>query len=417
MPSNISDHPDVVIVGAGAAGISAAHALNGQGYDIAVVEASGRIGGRVWTDPGTFCIPCDMGAHWLHYGSDNFYKSYGEHNGFDIYPDNLNVALYNRSQIVENGSEVIPEILGLMEQAIEESANTGIDASIAEATENVDHPMSSIARHILGPWTMGKELEDLSVLDYASMEDSEDWFCKETFGTLVAHYGSKLPVSLNTIVKAVDWSGKELRICTNRGEIRSKAVIITVSTGVLASGAITFNPVLSAEKLESFDSISMGHYEHIWLDFSTPVAGLGPDTYILSLTGEPESTFGALANASGSTLTYLDVGGQIAEDLSRCSIADRINFALDRLRLIFGGEIDQSFVKGSASSWITDPFSVGSYASAQPGAFHRRDVLREPIAGRIFFAGEACHQTMFASVAGAHLSGKETAEHLLGILR
>ena len=415
IPSSISDHPDIVIVGAGAAGISAGHTLAGKGYDIAILEASNRIGGRVWTDQETFSTPCDMGAHWLHYDSDNFYKNYGERNGFDIYPDNLKVALYNHGQIVENGAELIPELLGLMDQAIQESADTGIDVSMADATENFDHPMSSIARFILGPWTMGKELEKLSVLDYASMKDSIDWYCKEGFGTLVAHYGSKLPVSLDTIVEAIDWRGNDLRISTNRGNIRSKAVIVTVSTGVLASDAIKFNPALPAEKLESFDSISMGCYEHIWLEFSTPIAGLKPDTYILNFTDEPDSTFGASANASGSTLTYFDVGGQIADELSRHSKADRVNFALDRLRSIFGSEIDQTFVKGSASSWATDPLTVGSYASAQPGAFNRRDVLREPIADRIFFAGEACHQTMFASVAGAHLSGGDTAEQLMGI--
>ncbi len=413
----MSNHFDVVIVGAGAAGISATHTLIGQGYDIAVVEASSRIGGRVWTDQETYAIPCDMGAHWLHYGTDNFYKNYGERNGFDIYPDNLNVALYNRGETIENGAELIPELLGLMEQAIEESADTGIDVSLADATENINHPLTSIARYILGPWTMGKELQNLSVLDYASMQDSVDWFCREGFGTLVAHYGSKLPVSLDTTVKTIDWSGKDLRISTNRGDICSKAVIVTVSTGVLASGAIQFNPALSAAKLESFDSISMGNYEHIWLEFSTPIAGLNPDTYVLNLTDEQDSTFGASANASGSTLTYFDVGGRIAKDLSHQSETDRINFALDRLRSVFGSEIDHSFVRGSASSWATDPLTVGSYASAQPGASDRRDVLREPIADRIFFAGEACHQSMFASVAGAHLSGKETADQLSAILR
>ncbi len=410
----MSDHPDVVIVGAGAAGISAAHALIAHGYDFAVVEASGRIGGRVWTDQATYSIPCDMGAHWLHYGSDNFYKGYGERNGFDIYPDNLNVALYNCGQTIEKGTDLIPEVLGLMEQAIEETADTGMDVSLADATKNVNHPLTPIARYILGPWTMGKELDRLSVLDYASMKDSVDWFCREGFGTLVAKYGANLPVSFDTIVKTIDWSGKDLRISTNKGNIRSKAVIVTVSTGVLASDAITFNPSLSAEKLDSFDSISMGNYEHIWLEFSKPIAGLKPDTYVLNLTDEQDFTFGASANASGSTLTYFDVGGQVASELSRRSEADRINFALDRLRSVFGSEIDHSFVKGSASSWATDPLTVGSYASAKPGAFHMRDVLREPIAERIFFAGEACHQTMFASVAGAHLSGKETAEQLLG---
>ncbi|MDE0309743.1 MAG: NAD(P)/FAD-dependent oxidoreductase [Acidiferrobacterales bacterium] len=410
------DCPDVVIVGAGAAGISAAHALIAQGYEITVLEASSRIGGRVWTDQDTFCIPCDMGAHWLHYGSDNFYKHYGERNGFDIYRDNLNVALYDRGHAVDNGTERIPEILRLMERAIEKSAAAGMDVSLSDATKDVDHPLTSMAGYILGPWTMGKELDRLSVLDYVSMKDSVDWFCREGFGTLVEHYGTGLPVALDTTVSTIDWSGKRLRVSTNKGELRSKAIIVTVSTGVLASGAIAFRPALAAEKQDSFDSISMGNYEHIWLEFSTPIAGLSPDTYVLNLADRQDGTFGASANVSGSALTYFDVGGRLARDLSGLAEADRIDFALDRLRSVFGGEIDQLFVKGSASSWSTDPLTEGSYASARPGAFHLRDVLREPVADRIFFAGEACHQTMFASVAGAHLSGRETAQRVSGIL-
>ena len=405
-----SSHFDIVIVGAGAAGISAAHTLLAKGYKIAVVEASGRIGGRVWTDPSSYSIPCDVGAHWLHYGSENFYKDYGESNGFDIYPDARNLAVYDKEVTVEEGPDLIIKGLELMERAIEESVCAGIDMSLADATANVDHPMHSVAGYILGPWTMGKELEHLSLLDYAELEESTDWFCRQGFGTLVAHYGSTLPVSLNTTVTEIDWSGNSLKIVTDNGTIESKAVILTVSTGVLASDAITFKPTLPTRKVESFNSISMGHYEHIWLEFSAPIADSTPDVYIVGLADENDSMFSAFANASGSRLTYFDIGGDVAEQMSRSSQTDRIDFALGRLRSIFGNEIDRTFVKGSASSWATDPLTRGSYATARPGAFPMREALREPIADRIFFAGEACHRTMYASVAGAHLSGQEAAE-------
>lgn len=405
-----TSHFDIVIVGAGAAGISAAHTLLAKGYEIAVVEASGRIGGRVWTDPSSFCIPCDVGAHWLHYGSENFYKEYGESNGFNIYPDARNLAVYDKDVIVKEGPGLIIEGLELMERAIEESVGAGLDMSLADATANVDHPMHSVAGYILGPWTMGKELDHLSLLDYAELEESTDWFCRQGFGTLVAHYGSTLPVSLNTTVTAIDWSGNNLKIATDKGTIRSKAVILTVSTGVLASGVITFKPALPTRKVESFDAISMGHYEHIWLEFAVPIADSTPDVYIVGLADENDSMFSAFANASGSHLTYFDIGGDAAEQMSRTSQTDRVDFALSQLRSIFGSEIDRTLVRGSASSWATDPLTIGSYATAQPGAYPMRETLREPIADKIFFAGEACHRTMYASVAGAHLSGKEAAE-------
>ena len=404
---------DVVIVGAGAAGIATAHRLLSQGYKIAIVEAADRIGGRVWTDTSTYSMPCDVGAHWLHYGLNNFYLEYGKGNGFDIYPDARNFKVYSENSLVKDGREQIVEAMELIEQAIEESALPGVDISLAEATDAIDHPMFPAASYILGPWLMAKELKHLSVPDYMSSNESFDWFCREGFGTLVAHYGAALPVSLNTAVVEIDWSGRDLKVKTTDGTIRSRVVVLTVSTGVLASGAISFKPHLPAQKQESFDCISMGHYEHIWLEFSEPIGLAEPDTYVTNLGNGSDTLFSAFTNAAGSGLTYFDVGGEIALELTQLEQTERVNFALDKLRSVFGSEIDRKFIKGSASSWANDPLTRGSYATAKPGCFHMREVLRETIADRIFFAGEACHPNRYASVAGAHQSADEVADQII----
>ena len=95
----MNSHPDVVVVGAGAAGISAAHKLIQLGLSVTVVEAANRIGGRCWTDIKTFGIPYDVGAHWLHYDSVNFYLEYGKQNGFAIYPD---IKKFHLSEKIRN---------------------------------------------------------------------------------------------------------------------------------------------------------------------------------------------------------------------------------------------------------------------------------------------------------------------------
>ena len=358
-----------------------------------------------------------MGAHWLHYGDHNFYKQYGEQQGFSVYQDPREVFLDRENIGVEQNMDSLTEALDELEQAIAIAAESGIENSLAGATANMSHLMSPIAKFIVGPWSMGKELDELSLLDYASLEGTTDYFCKEGFGSLVAHHGSSLPVSLNTTVSEIDHSGSEIIVHTNNGALRTKAVILTVSTGVLAAGDIRFIPELPLRKVESFNSISMGTYEHIWLQFSTPIANAKPDVYLLTFDDSHNCKVSACANVSGSSLTYFDVGGNTAKALTNLAEEDKVNFALDRLRSDFGNDISRTFVKGAASSWATNPLTQGAYASASPGAYAMRKVLREPVDDKVFFAGEACHPTMWASVAGAHLSGHDVALEVMATIK
>ena len=407
--NNLSGHPDFVVVGAGAAGISAAHALIGLGFSVTVVEAASRLGGRAWTDTTTFGVPYDVGAHWLHYDSHNFYNEYGKKNGFDIYPDPLEFNVYDQGRKLEYGLETIEERLDEYYSDIDKATDASFDISVQQAISHRTGELHQTAEFILGPWTIGKEVSELSVRDVASLIEDEDWFCKQGFGSLVSHYGSRLPVSLNTKAIEINWSRHGVKVKTNHGDIQAKAVILTVSTGVLASGDLKFSPELPVKKQESFNAISMGNYEHVCLLFSDDALQTKPDTYILKSVDESGMKFGALTNASESGLAYFDIGGNTALDLMRENEEVRINLALEEFKNIFGNRIEQSFVKGAASSWRNNSYTQGAYASAELGASTMREFLRESIADKVFFAGEACHRTMWASVAGAHLSGQEVA--------
>ena len=77
---------------------------------------------------------------------------------------------------------------------------------------------------------MGADLDQFSSLDWWNMEDGENYFCREGFGALVAHYGREVPVSLNTAVTGVDWNGRGVTVRTRKGDIRTNRIIVTVST-------------------------------------------------------------------------------------------------------------------------------------------------------------------------------------------
>ena len=415
-----SAQSDVVVIGAGAAGMAAARVLIDGGLDVTVIEADSRIGGRVHTDQSMFGVPYDMGAHWLHVGAQNPFVSYGRENGFDVYEATDNEVLYvGDREATDEEYDAYDSALNAAYDAIADAGSNGRDISAA-AVASEEGEWSSLAQMVIGPWSMGKNLDQFSTADWWSGEDGADWYCREGFGALWAHSARGIPVELSTRATKVDWGGSGVRVHTDRGVIDARACIVTVSTGVLANAGIQFDPALSPEKQESFHAISMGLYNHITFQFRRDVFGTGEDGYLLyklppSVNGRPDG-FGLLTNIGGGNLSFGDVGGDLAWALEKEGIEGGLAYGLSELRKMFGSAIDKEFVKGHVTRWGENPLTMGSYASARPGAYPMREVLRAPVGDRIWFAGEACSPDLWAMVAGAHKSGIASANDLARVL-
>ena len=414
--ASVDSNPDVVIVGAGAAGIAAAHSLIKDNRKVAILEGRGRVGGRAHTETTTFNAPFDVGAHWLHQGRRNPYNSIAQNFGFDVEPvvENLrdNYRLFaTDGEAGEDELKKIFKIYDELSKAIGRSSDAGKDIPVSVATEHIVGRWSDTAKFVLGPWDMGKDLKDISTVDWwKSTEVAVDYVCRQGYGAVVARYADDLNISLNTTVKGIDWSGKDILVDTTNGTLRTKAVIVTVSTGVLASNAIKFTPQLPLDKQESFHKISMGMYDHIALQFSEDIFGMGRDGYLMFEIGNDGKGFATLTNASDTGIAYCDVGGDWARELSSRPVDEKIDYALGEMERMLGSSVRRTFVTGTATDWRNDKWSLGSYASADPGAYKLRWTLRQPVADRIFFAGEACHRTHWATVDGAHRSGQGTAK-------
>ena len=416
-----SANPDVVIVGAGAAGIAAAKQLLAAGRSVTVIEASNRIGGRIHTDKAIFGLPYDMGAHWLHNAEINPFVSYGKQNGFSLYEAPGNGALYIGEREATSGEyRAFDAAMAGAYRAIERAGEAGRDVSPGRVIPDLG-PWQDLVHLALGPNRLGKDFDHFSCLDWYSGTEGSDWFCKEGYGTLWAHSAADVPVQLSTRAETVKWGGKGVAVETNRGTISAMACIVTVSTGVLAKQAIRFDPALPSEKDEAFNGITMGLYNHIALQFSEDLFGIGDDGYLFYRPEPSERPYpkgmGLLTNVSGSNLSFADVGGGFARELEAAGSDAALDFALSELRKIFGTRVDRTFIKGHVTNWGQNPLTFGSYASAEPGAYPLRAVLREPVGERIWFAGEACHENEWATVAGAHKSGEAVAQKVLEHLK
>ena len=400
---------DVVVIGAGAAGIAATRELLSRGMSVRTLEASSRIGGRAYTDLRVFGIPYDMGAHWLHLGAKNPFVHYARKHGFGVYPSPDAQTLYT------GGRKATPEERAAYEAAYAEASRAisaagrrGRDVSPAGVVPDAGK-WHDLVHFAIGPWEMAKDFDAFSCADWWNSDDGNDWYCKEGYGAVVAHSARDLDVAVSTPAKAIRWGGKGVSVETDRGRIRARACIVTVSTGVLANGDLRFMPELPGGKVDAFHGISMGCYDHIALLFDENVLGTGADEYLLynadSHRAHSPALMGLLTNVSGTGLTLADVGGDFAMALEAAGADAAIDFARSELREIFGTRIDRHLVKAHFTRWGRNTLTRGSYASALPGAYPLRRVLREPVAERVWFAGEACSPSEWATVGGAYKSG------------
>ena len=415
--ANTEQDYDVIIIGAGAAGLASTEHLIKSGKKVICLEASNRIGGRALTDNNIFGEPYDLGALWLDNGDTNPFKLHGEKKSdFNLYKERSEEMydLYSGQKRISKDGNIWKVYDGIQASI----AKTRKDISPLEIAPYQDNRWFDTMHMMIGAWEMGKDFSDYSCKDFNydyEIPISAPWHCKEGFGSLVVDMFKKTPVQLNTKVSKIDWSGSGVKVITDKGEIKAKKCILTVSTGVLSSGQIKFNPNLPSEKEESFFKISMGHYNRITFKFKKLFKKKAKDSYLYyridSQNAKSPEGFGITINPSETKLCMCDPGGNFGKELLKSGEEASIDFGIGELKKIFGNKIDKDLIKSHAVDWSSNPLFMGAWASAEPGAFKYREILRDTVGDRIYFAGEATAKD-WGTVAGAYDSGKIVANSL-----
>ncbi|CAN1551310.1 Amine oxidase [Paracoccaceae bacterium] len=409
-------NPDVVVIGAGSAGIAAARRLIASGKSVIVIEAADRIGGRAFTDRTTFGVPYDQGASWLQGPAGLPHVDLARSQGYTLVNhDTAGEAFYVGNRPA-NASE----------WAAYSNASDRIDAAISGAPDvsaasrlPADLPMSAVVQSWIGPMDYGVDFADLSLGDVNSYGDyAYNYLIREGYGTLVADLGAGLPILTGTAAWLVDWGGPGVRVETDRGTIRAAACIVTVSTGVLASGAIRFTPDLPPEKTQAIADVPMGLLLKIALQFDGERFGLTENDFLTYAVPEtvPARASYFLTWPTGTDLAVGFAGGAFGWELSAAGEAAAVDFALGEFAGMMGSSSRAHFVKGHMSGWASNPLTLGAYAAARPGKYAARAVLRQPLGERVFFAGEAVAERYPALVTGAHISGEVAADAVVAML-
>jgi len=410
LPSEV----DVAIIGAGAAGLGAARALEHSSLSIIVLEARERVGGRAHTIQATPDITFDLGCGWLHSADENSFVGIAERLNFEI--DKTRPPW--REQSFDAGfplkarMDFVQALDGFYERADEaarQAAGSGRDSAASTCLEpgNRWNPMIDA----ISTYVNGCELDAVSILDMDAYEDTEiNWRVRRGYGALIAAYGAPCPLALNCEVTLIDHSGKRVRIETSKGALTARHVIVTVPTNLIAAEAIRFHPALPA-KVDAARGLPLGVADKVMLALDEPDA-LPKDGSLRGAT--MRTAIGAYhLRPFGQPCIEGFFGGRFARELEDAGKGAFAAHSIDEIAALLGNEYRRKLKPLSESRWAHDPFARGSYSHALPGHAGMRAVLAAPIDGRLFFAGEATSPNFFSTAHGARDSGERAAGEVL----
>jgi len=417
---------DVVVIGAGLAGLGAATALRRRGRTAVVLEAAGRIRGRAWTAyPAALGgVWFDMGAIWLHDAEHNPLTPIALAAG-----DTLLRSDTLRTERTFIGARLATEAeladyanaWPRFEAAAERLMQPGMpDVPLSAVARSLpDDPWAPTVESWEGPVICTVDAENYSLLDWKrNVLQGSNLVPDGGIGAFVQRrLGEGLDVRLNTLVTRVHWdkSGGHVSVETDQGTLTARSCIVTVSTGVLRAGNIAFDPALPPRIQDALQALPMG------LATKVALRATGPDRLDLP----PYCSVDRQVGRDGDLLVPVQcwpygrdyvqgwIGGGTAWSLLREGDHAAVEYMHDTLRRAFGARADALFADAPSlvTQWGNDPLTRGAYAYVTPGNADARARLAEPLSdGHLLFAGEACHIGYAGTLAGAWLSGEAASE-------
>lgn len=403
----------VAVVGAGAAGLGAASALRAAGLEVTVIEARDRPGGRAVTDH-SLGVPVDLGAAWLHFAHDNPFTAMASGYGFTV--DEREPDWGPRGRIGglvpdDAAIEAWGRAMHRFYDAISAAAAADRDVALTEVLPQDDQRAHFDA---IMTWAVGAESGEISTVDldrYA--EGGPNFAVPEGLGSVIAReadaQASQVRFRYGTRVVGIDTRRSQAVVRTDVGEQRFDAVIVTVPTAVLASGAIRFVPPLPPAHRQAIEDLPLGVVNKVF--FQIDPAALPPEPMFTIGRADTSRTAHYQLWAARQPVVMAFFGGDLSRELE--ASGNLATFARDELTAMFGSGFGRALGAELVTGWQADHFAGGSYSVARPGRADARAALMEPVTPRLRFAGEAGSRAHYGTLIGAWESGVAAAQALI----
>lgn len=409
---------DVLVLGAGAAGLGAARTLTDAGRNVLVVEARDRIGGRVWTEHGFGSIPVECGAEFIHGDAVGTWawvrRAAAPTEAADIW--------YGRRMALEDGRVAGPELLDQRDDlkaalALEEELARYSGPDMPLATWLDQRGVTGLKRHLADIRMAHASCGALETLSAAALADElrasahngvHDFHILSGYDSVLAVLAEGLNICLNAAVQRVDWgsAGIIFRLA-NGEELQARAAVITLPLAVLKAGVVEFAPGLPEAQQQAIAGLAMEPAMKVIYRFREPFWDQGMTFLTLP---DPMPVWWALRAGQPLLTCFLtNWRARQAGALGEALIAR----GLEHLRPFFGDVPEQLFEEARIVNWAADPWALGGYSSSPVGSVGLRKLLAtaQP---PLFFAGEATlSDDCPATVHGALRSGERAAGEVM----
>ncbi|HTL29503.1 MAG TPA: NAD(P)/FAD-dependent oxidoreductase [Tepidisphaeraceae bacterium] len=440
----MSDLADVLIVGAGAAGLEAARKLAMKNLRVVLVEARDRLGGRIHTiHPQGFPLPIDIGAEFVHGKPPQTWEIIkAAHLPVYEITDHHWHFLKNRLRPADDFSEKVDKILAKLNAK-------GREETFAEFIQKCCPRNDAQTRDMAIAFVQGfnaARADRISTTALAAEQKAADEIGESSQYRIIGGYapmvawleaslGTSVDIRLSTCVREIEWkAGRVEARCTSPTgaalpSITAQRAIVTLPLPALQKDAVRFSPALdakrsAAQKLEmgSVVKIVLSFREAFWEQEKIPAAKgrkLPPLSFMHS-SGDAVPTWWTYLPIKTTVLTGW-AGGPKADALSHLKPEQVLRRALDSLSHMLGirrSKIESLLQAWYVADWQADEFSGGAYSYVPIGAGNARKQLAKPIENTLFFAGEATHfEGQSGTVAGALATGARAAKEVAKSLK
>ena len=436
---------DVLIIGAGAAGLAAAQDLSAAGLKVIVLEARDRIGGRIYShhDPSV-PVPLELGAEFVHGKSPDLFEIIEEaHLPFS--------EAAERHWFFENGELIKSyDYWSKVDQLMEQMKSVEVDCSFKTYLDSLpDDVETKRAKAVATRYVEGFHAARIDRIGVHALikvnEALEQIDGFRSFRLLKGYRGvcdwlrqqaesQGAIFQLNAVATELNWERDRVEVICGSPQqtarFNARRTVITLPLGVLQAadhqpGVVRFSPELPREKLEAVHALEMGHVVRIvlqfenrfWEDLDIPGNG-AEDLSQLGFIHYPEAAVPTWWTMLPEKVPVLVgwMGGPAAEQFSSLDQDSVIAGAIESLMRIFGVTeqyLRSRFKASFMHNWQTDQFTRGGYGYVPVNAGDAQPALSRPVDNTLFFAGEATSVGHIGTVHGAIQSGHRAAKEVM----